>query len=346
MTQIQLRRDTAANWASANPILASGEPAFETDTGVFKIGDGVTAYNSLSQLSASEIEELGNELNQLASTVTGLETSKQDKLTAGDNITIENNVISSTGGESYVLPAANDTTLGGVKVSTGSTSVNNASNIYIDSDKVIRLLDYPKVQSIEYTGRAGTSTQFGLINVNGTSMLGTSSNLGVTNNYSCYIHADGNSGEVVAQAPKGIGSNAYGRLQIKDYNNGASNYCELFLNANKNAWNGVIDPHNRITSNTDILEISRYIDGYQVYHNIDTGNLQDNIVAGTNITTSVADDGKVTINSTVDTSSFASQSSVDAINSALNGLKFWKGTQTEYDGITSKDENTLYIITG
>ena len=47
MTKIQLRRDTATNWTSANPILASGEPAFETDTGKFKIGDGVTAYNSL-----------------------------------------------------------------------------------------------------------------------------------------------------------------------------------------------------------------------------------------------------------------------------------------------------------
>lgn len=29
-----------------------------------------------------------------------------------------------------------------------------------------------------------------------------------------------------------------------------------------------------------------------------------------------------------------------------NGVKFWKGTQTEYDGIATKDENTLYIITG
>lgn len=33
------------------------------------------------------------------------------------------------------------------------------------------------------------------------------------------------------------------------------------------------------------------------------------------------------------------------INDIL-GVSFWKGTQTEYDGITEKDANTLYIITG
>jgi hypothetical protein len=44
---IQLRRDTAANWTSVNPILAVGEQGFETDTGKFKIGTGSTAWTSL-----------------------------------------------------------------------------------------------------------------------------------------------------------------------------------------------------------------------------------------------------------------------------------------------------------
>jgi hypothetical protein len=48
VTQIQLRRDTAANWTSTNPTLASGEMGFETDTGLFKIGTGATAWTSLS----------------------------------------------------------------------------------------------------------------------------------------------------------------------------------------------------------------------------------------------------------------------------------------------------------
>jgi hypothetical protein len=45
---IQLRRDTAANWTSVNPILLSGEIGVETDTEKAKLGDGVTAWNSLS----------------------------------------------------------------------------------------------------------------------------------------------------------------------------------------------------------------------------------------------------------------------------------------------------------
>ena len=45
--QLQFRRGTAAEWTSANPTLASGEMGIETDTSQFKIGNGVTAWNSL-----------------------------------------------------------------------------------------------------------------------------------------------------------------------------------------------------------------------------------------------------------------------------------------------------------
>jgi hypothetical protein len=48
VTQIQVRRGTAASWTSANPTLAAGEWGYETDTGFYKIGNGSTAWNSLS----------------------------------------------------------------------------------------------------------------------------------------------------------------------------------------------------------------------------------------------------------------------------------------------------------
>jgi len=48
VTQIQIRRGTAAQWTSANPTLAAGEFGYETDTGKAKIGNGSTAWNSLS----------------------------------------------------------------------------------------------------------------------------------------------------------------------------------------------------------------------------------------------------------------------------------------------------------
>ena len=46
--QIQLRRDTASNWSTANPILAQGELGIEIDTNRIKIGDGVNDWNSIS----------------------------------------------------------------------------------------------------------------------------------------------------------------------------------------------------------------------------------------------------------------------------------------------------------
>jgi hypothetical protein len=48
VTQFQFRRGTASQWTSANPTLASGEFGYETDTGKAKIGNGSTAWNSLS----------------------------------------------------------------------------------------------------------------------------------------------------------------------------------------------------------------------------------------------------------------------------------------------------------
>lgn len=46
--QIQIRRGTASQWTAANPILAEGELGLETDTTRIKIGNGSTAWNSLS----------------------------------------------------------------------------------------------------------------------------------------------------------------------------------------------------------------------------------------------------------------------------------------------------------
>lgn len=49
--QIQLRRGISSEWTEENPILAEGELGLEKDTGKFKIGDGLTAWTSLSYSS-------------------------------------------------------------------------------------------------------------------------------------------------------------------------------------------------------------------------------------------------------------------------------------------------------
>lgn len=63
-TRIQFRRDLAANWAAvADKVTpAPGEPCFETDTGVFKIGDGVKTYGELEPIRGAKISADGKSI--------------------------------------------------------------------------------------------------------------------------------------------------------------------------------------------------------------------------------------------------------------------------------------------
>lgn len=73
VTQIQVRRGTASQWTSTNPTLAAGEFGFETDTGKVKIGNGSTAWTSLSYLGAGTVTSItaGNGLTGGAITSSG-----------------------------------------------------------------------------------------------------------------------------------------------------------------------------------------------------------------------------------------------------------------------------------
>ena len=53
--RIQVRRGTASEWTSANPILASGELGVESDTNLFKFGNGSTAWTSLDYANNSDV---------------------------------------------------------------------------------------------------------------------------------------------------------------------------------------------------------------------------------------------------------------------------------------------------
>jgi len=87
-TRLQLKYDTLANWTSNNPVLLKGEMAVATvdtatsniytvPTVVVKVGDGVTAYNSLPFVSAAaadvyEWAKASTKPTYAASEITGL----------------------------------------------------------------------------------------------------------------------------------------------------------------------------------------------------------------------------------------------------------------------------------
>lgn len=121
MTQIQLRRDTAANWASANPTLASGEPAFETDTGKFKIGDGIKSYTELAYQGGGEIPS-NMVTTDTSQTINGQKEFKETILS------LDNNLIRGQQSEAYRNGAG--LSMGSNSVSTDGGAFAPQWNIY------------------------------------------------------------------------------------------------------------------------------------------------------------------------------------------------------------------------
>lgn len=128
MTQIQFRRDTSTNFTSVNPVLASGEPAFETDTGKFKIGDGTTAYNSLEYIGAGDIPDnittQGNTFNG-ANQLVQLDASGKLPAVDGSQLT---NLSAATAPANMVTTDTNQI-ISGVKDFSTSFKTNNGISL-------------------------------------------------------------------------------------------------------------------------------------------------------------------------------------------------------------------------
>lgn len=202
--RILLRRDTASNWTSGNPVLASGEVGYETNTGKFKIGNGSTAWTSLSYASVPIGLSVLNDLSDVTITsaangdflrwngsawvndAVNLSTdtigSYVESLVAGTGVTLTNN-----SGEGATPTVAVDTTViaplasptftgtvsGVTKTMVGLGNVDNTS----DANKPVSTATQTALDlkaplaSPTFTGTVAgiTATMVGLGNVNNTS---------------------------------------------------------------------------------------------------------------------------------------------------------------------------------
>ncbi len=94
--RIQVRRGTAAQWTSANPVLEAGEMGLETDTKYIKFGDGTAAWSALGYANDPGFLDLSNQLVNYVeltdigavSGVAGLDSSK-NLLVPGASIIVE-----------------------------------------------------------------------------------------------------------------------------------------------------------------------------------------------------------------------------------------------------------------
>jgi hypothetical protein len=69
IVEFKVRRDSAASWATYNPVLSDGEPGWDKDNRVLKIGDGVTPWTNLP--TAKNLPDYLSE-SQLNAYITGL----------------------------------------------------------------------------------------------------------------------------------------------------------------------------------------------------------------------------------------------------------------------------------
>ena len=68
---IQFRRDTADNWSTVDPTPAAGEPCYDSDNGILKIGDGSTPYSQLPPVApGKDIMPVGIEWDTSSSSPT------------------------------------------------------------------------------------------------------------------------------------------------------------------------------------------------------------------------------------------------------------------------------------
>lgn len=87
--RIQHRRDTAARWAEYNPILLEGEVGYLTDNpNLYKIGDGVNAWNDLPMRGVTQETGVSEELAMSQKAATESLAAKVDKV-AGKQLSTE-----------------------------------------------------------------------------------------------------------------------------------------------------------------------------------------------------------------------------------------------------------------
>ena len=225
--RIQVRRGSATDWSGVNPVLAAGELGVVTDTRKIKVGDGSTAWNSLSYIAAdsTEISEISQDAINTALTMgSGLTKTYND----GSNtitITVDSTVVAL---KSYV-----DAQVTGLSNSTASTYLEvadrgtqngvaslNASTKIPESELDLNIL----TQNISTSGdiSAKDLSLTGNLTVNGTTTSISTANF--TTEDAMIALADLNAGNTLD-----LGFHA-------KFNDGTAQYSGLVRDTSDNKW--------------------------------------------------------------------------------------------------------------
>jgi len=179
--QMQQRRDTAANWSSANPTLLSGELGYESDTNKWKVGNGSSAWSALAYSFSGDSDAISEGDSKAEVIDTGSDgrfvvtTENAERLRVGPagqigiggaNYGTSGQVLTSTGSGgaiSWTTPASAGATGGGTDawalehdntitttytigsgknvISAGPMTINAGATITVPATSIWRILD-------------------------------------------------------------------------------------------------------------------------------------------------------------------------------------------------------------
>ena len=134
--KIQIRRDTAANWATQNPVLSQGELGAETDTLKIKMGNASSTWNQLDYLidtgNYATSAQLQTAVNDIVASAPGaLDTLNELAAALGDDPNFATTITNA------IALKATTSTLADVATSGDYTDLSNTPTIpaaYGDAD--------------------------------------------------------------------------------------------------------------------------------------------------------------------------------------------------------------------
>ena len=166
--RIQVRRGTASQWTSVNPILAAGEMGVESDTNLFKFGNGSSTWTALAYANNSDVaigEISQDAINSALSMGNGLTKTYDDGA----------NTISIAVDASYFNELAQDA------VNTALTAGTGITKTYNDAANTLTVaVDTSVIANKTYVDSAITSSASGIKNTADSTYL-LASDLGQAN---------------------------------------------------------------------------------------------------------------------------------------------------------------------
>ena len=124
---IQVRRGTASQWTTANPTLAAGEIGFESDTNKIKIGNGSTAWSSLSYAAG------GNQFETSIVFEGATADSYETTLTATDPTADRTITLPDATGTVVLADGSGNVTVSGNLTVSGTTTTVNSTEITVQN---------------------------------------------------------------------------------------------------------------------------------------------------------------------------------------------------------------------